>query len=118
LIGDIENELEQLAMDARCALERVLSTDATNKASDIGRQGRAARPPPRLPAPERAKASSVPAEQGLWLEGDRGVEQRREQAVEADKDQTVCRLQSGSGERRRFQDDELLIDDLGFTLCR
>jgi hypothetical protein len=62
----------------------------------------------------------MPAEQGLRLEDDRHVEQGREQAVEADKDQTVCRLQSGSGGRRPFQDDELLpeIDDLGFTLCR
>jgi hypothetical protein len=28
-------------MDARCTPERVLSTDAPNEASDIGRQGRA-----------------------------------------------------------------------------
>jgi hypothetical protein len=79
-------------MDARCTPERVLSTDAPNKVSDIGRQGRATRRLPRLPAPEQAKARSVPAQEGLWLEDDRGVEQGREQAVEADKDQTVCRL--------------------------
>jgi hypothetical protein len=79
-------------MDARCTPKSVLSTDAPNEASDIGRHRRATRPPPRLPAPEQAKANSVPAQEGLWLEDDRRVEQGREQAVEANEDQTVCRL--------------------------
>jgi hypothetical protein len=62
----------------------------------------------------------MPAQQGIWLEDDRRVEQRREQPIKADEDQTVCRLQPGAGWCRAFQDDDLLpeIDDLGFTLRR
>ena len=46
-------------------------------------------------------------------------QQRKEQPIKADKDQTVCRSAWG-GRCRAFQDNELLpeIDDLGFTLCR
>ena len=56
----------------------------------------------------------------FWLEDDRRVEQRREQPIKADEDQTVCRRQPGAGRCRAFQDDQLLpeIDDLGFTLRR
>jgi hypothetical protein len=50
----------------------------------------------------------MPAQQGLGLEDYRRVEQRREQSIEADEDQTVCRLQPGAGWRCAFQDDELL----------
>ena len=49
-LSDLDTELEQPVINARCTPERVLSTDAPNKASDIGRQGRATRRLPRLPA--------------------------------------------------------------------
>jgi hypothetical protein len=84
-------------MDARRTPERVLPTDAPNKTSGIGRQGRATGPPPRLPAPEQAKANPIPTQQGLWLEDDRRIEQGRKQAAEADEDQTVSCLQAGVG---------------------
>jgi hypothetical protein len=79
--------------------------------------GRAACPRPRLPAPEQAKASAVPAEQGLRLEDDRRVEQGREQAIEADEDQAIHGFQLGSGWCRPFQDEELLpqVKDLSIT---
>src|SRR5580704_991603 len=59
----------------------------------------------------------MPAEQGLWLEDDRCVDQGREQTVEADEDQTIYSLQPGSGGRRTPQYNELLpqIEDLGFA---
>ena len=59
----------------------------------------------------------MPAQQGLWLEDDRLVDQGREQPVEAHEGQTIYSLQPGSGRRRPPQDDELLpqIEDLGFT---
>ena len=60
---------------------------------------------------------SMPAQQGLWLEDDRCVDQGREQPVEADEDQTIYSLQPGSGRRRSLQDKELLpqIEDLSFA---
>ena len=69
---------------------------------------------------EQAKATAMPAEQGLWLEDDRCVDQGREQTVEADEDQTIYSLQPGSGRGRPPQDDELLpqMEDLGFASGR
>jgi len=59
----------------------------------------------------------MPAEQGLWLEDDRCVDQGREQPVEADEDQTICSLQPRSDRRRPLQDNELLaqVEDLSFA---
>jgi hypothetical protein len=70
-----------------------------------------------LPAPKQAKATTMPAEQGLWLEDDRCVDQGREQPVEADEDQTICGLQPGSDRRRPLQDNELLpqVEDLSLS---
>jgi len=117
--GDLYTELEQLAMNTRCTPERVVPTDPSDEPSDVGRNGRSANPSPRLPAPEQAKANSVPAQEGLWLEDDRRLEQGREQPIQTHKDQTVGSLQPGPGRRRPLQDDELApqVKDLGFTPC-
>jgi hypothetical protein len=45
-LSDVDAELEQLAMDARRTPARVLPTDAPNKTSGIGHQGRATGSPP------------------------------------------------------------------------
>jgi hypothetical protein len=101
----------------RSVPQRVLPTDTSDEASGVGRQGRAAKLPPRLPVPQQANADSAT---GLWREDDRRAEQGSELPVEANEDQTICRLQPGSDRCCPFQDDELLpeIDDLGFTPCR
>jgi hypothetical protein len=116
-LSDLDADLEQFTMDTWRAPQRVLATDPSNETSDIGRQGRATDPLPRLPTPEQAKATAMPAEQGLWLEDDRCVDQGREQTVEADEDQTIYSLQPGSGRRQSLQDNELLpqIEDLSFA---
>ena len=44
-LGDLDAEHKQLAVDARCTPQRVLSTDAPNKAPDIGRHSGSAHPP-------------------------------------------------------------------------
>ncbi len=88
--GDLDPEFQQLAMNTRRAPERVLPTDPSDEITNVGRYRRSASRPPRLPTPEQAKANSVPAKQCLWLEDDRGLEQGREQSVEAEKDLTVC----------------------------
>jgi hypothetical protein len=94
-LRDLDADLEQFTMDTWRAAQRVLATDPSNETLDIGRLGRSTDPPPLLPTPERAKATAMPAEQGLWLENDRCVDQGREQPVEADEDQTICGLQRG-----------------------
>ena len=43
-LGDLDAELEQLAVEARCTPQRVLSTDTPNKTSDVGRHRGSARP--------------------------------------------------------------------------
>src|SRR5258708_38579428 len=92
-LRDLNADLEQFTMDTWRAPQRVLATDPSNET--FGRKCRSTDQPPLLPTPEHAKATAMPAKQGLWLENDRCVDQGREQPVEADEDQTICGLQRG-----------------------
>jgi hypothetical protein len=59
----------------------------------------------------------MPPHQRLGLEDDRGSEQRREQPVEPDEDQPICRAQPELGWRGPLQDEQLLSEKrhLGFA---
>jgi hypothetical protein len=74
-LGDLDAELEQFAVNTRRTPQRVLPTDPSDETLGVRQYGRSASQSPRLPAPEQAKANSVPAQQGLWLEDDRRREQ-------------------------------------------
>jgi len=75
-LGDVDTKFQQLAMNTRRAPERVTAADCSNQISDIDRELREADTAPRLPTPVETEAASMPANQRLGLEDDRGSEQR------------------------------------------
>jgi hypothetical protein len=59
----------------------------------------------------------MPAHQRLRLENNRGLAHRREQPIEPDEDQAICRAQPEPCWRRPLQDDNLLAEKCRFGLA-
>src|SRR5579863_10512847 len=90
-LRDIDPELQQLAMNAWRAPERVIAAHCSDQIADLGRDRRSAdSTPARLPPPVETEAAQMPAHQRLRLEDDRGSEQGGEQPIEPNKNQPIC----------------------------
>jgi hypothetical protein len=63
-------------MNTRRAPERVILADCADQIADLTRDLRPADTTSRLPAPVETEAATMPTYQRLWLEDDRGSEQR------------------------------------------
>ena len=70
-LADVDAELEQFSVNARCAPGRILPTHPTDQIADFVSDGRTTRlPVPDLPRPEVAETSAVPGYDGLWFHDD------------------------------------------------
>jgi len=82
-LGNLNSELEQLAVDPRRAPQRVLLAHARDQLADVRRDRR----PPgvagaRFPSPVPVKTFPVPADDGLRRHDDEGVQAIRPQTIE------------------------------------
>jgi hypothetical protein len=59
----------------------------------------------------------MPAHQRLWLDDNRGFEQGREQPIEPDENQAICRAQPEPRWRRPLQDNKLLAEKRNLGLA-
>src|SRR5712664_2327383 len=115
-LGDFDPELEQLAVDARCAPQPIgqahLSDLAPNLHWDLWPTAARA----RLPAPVQAEAGPMPTNDRLWPDNGDGVQRRREQAIEPDEKQSVGRRKSRLRRKALTQHVQLMPQqhDLGF----
>src|SRR5262247_938183 len=80
-------------MNAWRAPQRVVMADFLDQIADVGRDRRPADTTARLPTPVQTEAVPMPARQRLRLEDNRGFEQGRQQPIEPDEDQAICRAQ-------------------------
>ena len=67
-LPDLNTELQQFAVDARCAPERIGGRDRANQRADLRRQRRPPHATPALPLPEDAEPSTVPGNDGLGFD--------------------------------------------------
>src|SRR6187401_3622886 len=67
-LADIDAKLEEFSINARSAPERVSETHLSDQPTNFGGYLWPAESSARLPPPERAKASSVPAGKGFRLD--------------------------------------------------
>ena len=74
-LGDVDTQLQQLAIDAWRTPERVVAVHHPDQIADIGRDRRPTDTTTRLPAPVQAEAAPMPAHQRFRLEDDRGSQQ-------------------------------------------
>src|SRR5271166_5179542 len=67
-LPDVDAELEQFTMDARCTPGGVLAAHLADQISDLARNDRLSRlPTAHLPSPEQAKAGTMPGNDRLGL---------------------------------------------------
>ena len=69
-LGDIDADLEQLAMDLGGAPERVLKAHSSDQVAHLFANPRSAPERTGLPAPISGKAHSVPTHNSLWPDDD------------------------------------------------
>ena len=89
-LADVDAELEQLAVDPWRAPAYVGLGHLENERLDSGRDvvlsgGTGT----RLPAPEKAESSAVPADDGVWLDDDQHIRPARPQAGESEPEGPV-----------------------------
>ena len=88
-LGDIDPELQQLAMKPWHAPKRIIAIHCPDQIADVGRDRRPADTTARLPAPVETEAAPMPAHQRPGLENDRSSEQGREQPIQPDENQST-----------------------------
>jgi hypothetical protein len=88
-LSDFDSELQQLAMDARCAPEPVGQTHLSDQVPDLNWNLWPAAMRARLPAPVQSEARPMPPGDRLWLDNGYGGQHRRKQAIEPDEEQSV-----------------------------
>src|SRR5262244_4095325 len=97
--------------------QRVVAADRPDQIADVRRDRGPADTTARLPTPIQTEAAPMPAHQRLRLEDNRGFEHGREQPIEPDEDQAICRAQPEPCWRRPLQDDKLLAEKCCFGLA-
>ncbi len=111
-MGNLNPELEQLAVDPRRAPQRVPLAHAHDQLADVRRD----RWPPwgaagvRSPSPVTAKTFSMPADDGLRLHDDEGVQATGPQTIEPDPECPVERCERGSRLSLSPQDRHLMAE--------
>jgi hypothetical protein len=88
-LPDVNAELEELSMDAGSAPERIgeahLADQPPNFDKHLGPAGSSS----RLPPPEQAKASAMPAYNGCRLYDRERIQNTRRNPIQADEDQAI-----------------------------
>src|SRR6476469_2555900 len=89
-LSDFEAELQQLAMDAGSAPERVIQAHLIDQRPELRLDLRAPSSIPRFPSPVTAKPSSMPAHPRLWPDDVKNLQYRREPAIQLDEEQATA----------------------------
>ena len=76
-------------MDARSAPERIGEAHLPDQPPNFRRHAWPAGTPTRFPAPEAAKACTMPAENGFRLNDREGIQNTRRDPIQADEDHTI-----------------------------
>ena len=115
-LSDFDPELQQFAMNARCAPQPVGQAHLSDQAPDLHRNLWPTATRARLPAPVQSKARPMPPDDRLWLDNGDGVQHRRKQAIEPDEEQSVGHRQFRLRGNPPAQHVQLMPqhDDLGF----
>src|SRR5262249_36530534 len=86
---DLKPKLEQFAVDARRAPNRVVYAHLPDQCAQLGLDRRPASQRSRLPAPIAAKARAVPADQRLRADDRKNLKDRRKPALKHDQDPAI-----------------------------
>src|SRR5438034_4195484 len=107
-LGDLDAELEQLAMDLGSAPEWVLKTHSSDKVAHLFADPRSAPERTGLPSPISGKAHSMPTHDSLGPDDGYGVKNARTATIEPNEQGTVSPTQIQSAWRALLQNIELM----------
>jgi hypothetical protein len=105
--GHDKAELQQFAVNLRCSPGTIFSSQAANQASDLRRHFGPPATTLRSPAPVKAKAGAMPADNGLGLHDQQSVLPSRPDAPEPYPEEAIQSLHCRSL-LFAFKDSELL----------
>src|SRR5665647_363922 len=88
-LADIDTELEQFAMDPRCAPQRIGNAHFADQLADLQRHNRPATTASRLPTPIRPETRSMPADNSVRLNNSQSIANSRKQPIEPNEYQSV-----------------------------
>jgi hypothetical protein len=115
-LSDIEAELEQFTMNARCALEQVRTAHLANERAQINRDLRSANMVARSPAPIRPKTSTVSANNRFRSDNRNRVQDAGKPAIEPNEQKTLGIVQIWSLRHPPARHVDLLPQDQIFRL--
>src|SRR5499427_7148634 len=85
-LRDFKAELEQFAVDARRAPQRVLDTHSPDHGAQLGVNLRPPSKRARLPMPVPTKAGPMPTNERLWTDDRDDLQNRRKPSIQLDKE--------------------------------
>src|SRR5262249_24028951 len=85
----INGEFEELAMDPGSAPQRVGEAHVADQLADFDRYFWPANSRPRLPSPEQAETSAMPADDHLWSDDHEGVQNVGCDPIKARKNEAI-----------------------------
>src|ERR1019366_2900799 len=88
-LGDVEAELQKLAVDMRRTPERVLEAHSSDKAAHLFVDRRSATERAGFPSPERTEAFAMPTHDRFGLLNRYGVKDARKAAIEPYKQSAI-----------------------------
>src|SRR6266404_9077892 len=108
-LGDLDAELEQLAMDLGRAPQRVLKTHSSDQVAHLSGDPRSATRRAGFPSPVASKTLAMPAHDSLGPDDAQGIKNARVATIEPDEQGAVDPTQMQSTARRALpQDVELM----------
>ena len=109
-LSDFEAELQQLAMDAGSAPERVIQAHLIDQRPELRLDLRAPSSIPRFPSPVTAKPSSMPTNERLRPNDLKDRQDRRKPAIKLDEKQSIAVGQPNPAPALPLQHDQLLSE--------
>src|SRR5713226_8000755 len=118
-LGDLDAELEQLAMDLGSAPERVLKTHSSDQVAHLFADPRSTPERSGLPSPISGKTHSMPTHNSLGPDDGYGVKNARTATIEPDEQSSVRPTQIQSARRTLLQNIKLMpqYQVFGFQLA-
>jgi len=108
-LADLYAELQQFAVDARRAPQRVCVRHRADQRADVARHGRPTSTATALPGPEQPEASAMPGDHSLRFDEDERRSPSGPRAGQPDPEPTVRRREPHAARPRSLQHLQLVL---------
>jgi hypothetical protein len=109
-LRDFKPELEQFAVDARGAPQRVLDTHSPDQGAQLRVNLRPPSKRARLPTPIPTKTGPMPTDQRVWTDDRDDLQDRRKPSIQLDKEHAIAVREPDSAAHLTPQNDQLMSE--------